>query len=245
MAAAAPRSVPLATSAAKAAERVSPAPEKTAPRSARTSRCTARLAAWPARCQCIARATGFRRPGCRRNAHFRCRLGDIARARAAGRTPVGQQPAPQCAVVSYQHGRLRQHELAEGVEVQVDLPFVPPRKVGHVGDQRHVGVVGGDLGDGTDGLGTADETDLEDLNRKRLPGSVRACSVISLVVEGEMVEYLCGVAGISAGDNRQARGRRPRRSPCTSAASPPAPLGSLALNTMTQAGLASLILGNG
>ena len=93
----------------------------------------------------------------------------------------------------------------------IDLAFVPPRKIGHVRDQRDLGVVGGDLGDGADRLRAADETDLENLHRHVFEDGAGLLGH-GLFVEGEMVEYFGRIARIGARDDWQSMG--PDRSDC-------------------------------
>jgi hypothetical protein len=92
-------------------------------------------------------------------------------------------------------------QLAKRVQVRVDLALVPPRQVGHVGDQGHIGVVGRDLCNGADiasGLPTKPTLNTCTGTSSRM---VRACSATAFFVEGEMVDDLGGVAHIGAGHN--------------------------------------------
>ncbi|MCY1366560.1 hypothetical protein D9M69_534620 [compost metagenome] len=129
-------------------------------------------------------------------------LGDVARAGRALAAPVGQQPAPQGAVVSNQHRGLGQHEVAESVQIGLDQVLVPPRQVGHVGHHGHVRVVGGGLGDGAQRLGGAGKADLDQLDLDVFEDGARLLGH-GLFLEGEVVEDLGRVARVGARHHRQ------------------------------------------
>ena len=135
-------------------------------------------------------------------------------------------------MVSYQHGGLRQQELSKASSYRSAGPSSHHER--HVRDDGHVRIVRGDLRDGAERLGTARESDLDHLHRHVLEDRARLLGD-RVLVEGEMVEHFGGVAHIRAGDDGQ-RMRATDAIAVTSAASPPAPLGSLALNTITQTG---------
>ena len=105
-------------------------------------------------------------------------------------------------MVADQQGGLRQHQLAKSIKVAVDFTFVPPRQVRHVGNQRYLGIVGSDLRDGADVLGTADKSDLDGSDGhvfERRPSLV--CH--GLFIEGEVVKDFGGVTHVGAGDDGQ------------------------------------------
>lgn len=128
---------------------------------------------------------------------------EFARRRGALVVPFGQQKVGQRLVTADQHLGLRQHEFAEGVEVALQLVFLDPRQVGHVGDQRHVGVVRQDLGDRADALGGTEEADLPGRDRHVLQDAAGLFGD-HVGVDGVVVEDLVGVAHHDAGDDRQA-----------------------------------------
>ena len=105
-------------------------------------------------------------------------------------------------MVADEYGGLRQHEFAKGVQVTVQLALVPPRQVGHVGDQRHVGVIRGDLSDGADVLRAADKTHLDGGYRHVFERGARLLGN-SIFVKCKVVQDFCCVAGIGAGHHRQ------------------------------------------
>ena len=136
---------PTASSAASAADSVSPAPTKATSKRSNFSPVIAPCGEastlsrnWSAP-QCWAQHAGDQHVA-------RAVLGrghrQLARRGRALAVPVGQQEVGQRLVVAHQHLGLRQHQFAEGVEVGLLVVFLDPRQVGHVGDQRHVGVVG-------------------------------------------------------------------------------------------------------
>jgi hypothetical protein len=148
----------------------------------------------------------------------------------------GRRKSVSVLVAADQHLGLRQHQLAEGIEVALLLVLLDPGQVRHVGDQRHVGVVGQDLGDRADALGRAEEADLPAaiVTSSRM---LRACSAITSASIG----WWSKTSWVSRITMLVTTG-----SPCApiaaivamSPAMPPAPLGSLALKLITQAGAA-------
>ena len=89
--------------------------------------------------------------------------------------------------------------------------------------------------------GAAEKADL-----KTCTARLRGCAGLlrhGVFVESEMVEDFGGVARENARDNRQGMGSHGRAMAATSAAKPPAPLGSLALKRITQARAARLLRG--
>ena len=139
------------------------------------------------------------------DAHFGGGLGDVTGRRAFLAGPVRQQPAPQRAVVSYQHRGLRQKQFAKGVLVQIDLAFVPPRQVGHAGNDRYVGIVRCELGNRADIFRTPGESDLDHLRRRVLQNGPRLLGH-GFLVQRKEVKYLGGVTGVSARHDRQGVG---------------------------------------
>jgi hypothetical protein len=105
-------------------------------------------------------------------------------------------------VVSYQHGGLWQQQFANRILVGVDLPLLPPGKVGHPGNQRDLGIVGGQFGNRADILGASGKTDLDDLHRRILEDGPRLLGDC-LFLKGEEIEDPGGIADIGARDHRQ------------------------------------------
>ena len=144
-----------------------------------------------------------------------CSLAATASSRGdGGRSPSqsGSRKSVERLVAADQHLGLRQDELAERVEVGLLLVFLDPRQVGQVGDQRHVGVVGQDLGDRADALGRAEEADLPGGDRHVFEDAARLLDD-HVGVDRVMVEHLGGVAHDDAGDDgqRMRAHRRDRR----------------------------------
>jgi hypothetical protein len=128
--------------------------------------------------------------------------GQFARRGRALAVPVGQQEVGQRLVVAHQHFGGRQDQLAKGVQVGLQLVFVQPAQVGQVADQRHVGVVGQDLGHRADGLGAAQEADLPAGDGHVLQDGARLLDH-GVGVDRVLVEDLGGVAHHDGGDHRQ------------------------------------------
>jgi hypothetical protein len=118
---------------------------------------------------------------------------DLARRRRPLAFPVGQQEVGERLVAADEHLGLRQHQLAEGIDVALLLVFFEPRKVRHVGHQRHVGVVREDLGDRADAFGRPEEADLPGRDRHVFEHAARLLDD-DVGVQRVMVEDLGGVA---------------------------------------------------
>ena len=128
--------------------------------------------------------------------------GELARRRRPLAFPFGQQEVGERLVAADEHLGLRQDEVAERLEVGLLLVFLDPREVGQVGHQRHVGIVGQDLGDRAHALGRAEEADLPGGDRHVLEDAARLLDD-HVGVDGVMVEHLGGVAHHDARDDRQ------------------------------------------
>ena len=116
-------------------------------------------------------------------------------------------------MVADQHGGLRQQQFAKSVEVRLDQVLVPPRQIGHVGDERHFWIVGCGFGDGAQDLRRADEADLDQLHFDVFQDGARLFGN-GLFIERKVIEDLGGVACIGACHDRQHMGadRRHRES---------------------------------
>ncbi|EWS65722.1 hypothetical protein Y695_01010 [Hydrogenophaga sp. T4] len=121
----------------------------------------------------------------------------LARVGCAIAFPFRQQPAAEGTVVADQHRGLGQQQFGAGIQVGFDGHVVPPGQVGHVGDHRHFGVVGGDGGDRAQVLRAAHEADLECEHRHVFQGTTRLIGH-GFFVESDVVVDLGGVAHIGA-----------------------------------------------
>ena len=133
---------------------------------------------------------------------FGGRHGELARRRRALAVPLGQQEVLQRLVVAHQHLGGRQYELAEGVEVGLQLVFVHPAEVGQVGDERDLGVVGQHLGHGADVVGRAQEADLPAGDRDVFEDRAGLLGH-DVGIDVVLIEDVGGVAHDDARDHRQ------------------------------------------
>ena len=146
--------------------------------------------------------TGHQRVG---HAKIMGRLGNVSGAGSVFSAPVRQQPTPQGAVATDQHGGLWQQQVFESLQVLLYRVFVPPRQAGHVGHHRYVGVVRGDARHSAQVFCRADESHFDDRHLDIFEHST-GLLVNCLVIQCEMAEYLRRVPCIGPSNDRQGMG---------------------------------------
>ena len=103
-------------------------------------------------------------------------------------------------MVTYENGGLRQHELSKSVEVTFNLVFVPPRKVGHVGNQRHFCIIGRNFGYHANIFRIANKANLDGADGHIFKHRARLLAN-RFFVETDMVKNFRCVAHIRAGND--------------------------------------------
>mmetsp|Transcript_9625 Transcript_9625/g.22387 ORF Transcript_9625/g.22387 Transcript_9625/m.22387 type:complete len:360 (+) Transcript_9625:2787-3866(+) len=137
------------------------------------------------------------------SAGLRGRDRQFAGRRRALAVPVRQQEVGHGLMVADEHRRLRQHQLAQRVQVLLLVVLIDPGDRGQIGHQRHVGVVAQDLGNRADPLGIAQEAHLPGGDRNILQ-DVAGLLGQGVGVQALVLEHLGGVAQHHGGDHRQA-----------------------------------------
>jgi len=131
----------------------------------------------------------------------RC-YGNIAGTRWALVVPVWQQPACQRAVTANQHRRLRQDQVGKGFVVGIYGVVIPPRQIGHAGNQGNVVVIGGNTRYHAQIVRCAGKAEPDRLHLDVFQHGTRLFGH-SLIIERVEVKYPGAIAGIGACHDRQ------------------------------------------
>jgi hypothetical protein len=130
------------------------------------------------------------------------RDGELARGGRPFAVPVRQEEVPERLLAADEHFRLRQHEVAEGVEVLALCILVEEGEIRQVGHEGHLGIVGEDLRHRAHALGAAEEADLPGRHGHVLEDASRLLDD-DVGLDRVVVEDLRGVAQDDGRHDRQ------------------------------------------